>query len=356
MALTITEVNALTKVHIVPKTTDLIYKNDPTLTRLLNRNKVNFQGGQLIQRPLMHAKLNGDFFNRTDTFNISYVTTDTAAQVALKFAYVNITLIGTDDVLNRGPEAVFSQVETKMTNASLRMAEILATAMYKDGSSSNADVVTSGGVLSNTSSFDGLARWIDDGNSGGSYLTATDVTRSYAAVGGITRSDIVTAPSSGSATALANLGGLNAYTNRAFSTFQLTELQNACGKAWFGNDFVDLIVGTQGGYDKLWGTIQPMQRYLDKESDVAKVGFQTFRFNQAEVTVSKYIPDQMMFGLNTNYIEFYVTENPKFQFGFTGFKEAQNSIDVSGQFLFSGNMIIPNPRTNFKLVGSALAA
>ncbi len=251
--------------------------------------------------------------------------------------------------------AIFSQVETKMLNASMRMSEILSTNLYKDGTSSAADVVTSSGVLSTTTSLTGLLSWIDDGNSGSSYPTATDVTRSFATIGGITRNDIFTVPSSGTTTPTANVGGLNAYTNRAFSTFQLTEVDNANGKAWFGTDAPDLIISPQVGWDRFWNSIQPLQRYMDEKSDVSKIGFQAFRFNRAEVTVSKYMPDQLMLGLNTNYLEFYVSTNPKFQFGFTGFKEMFNSINTAGQYLFSGNIIAPNPRTSFKLIGTALS-
>jgi hypothetical protein len=97
------------------------------------------------------------------------------------------------------------------------------------------------------------------------------------------------------------------------------------------------------------------------DSDLAKVGIQSFQFNAADVTISKYLNDVAgstygaILGLNTNYMELYVSANKKFQFGFTGFKEAQNTIDVSGQFMFAGNLVVPSPRTNFKLVGTALA-
>jgi hypothetical protein len=97
------------------------------------------------------------------------------------------------------------------------------------------------------------------------------------------------------------------------------------------------------------------------DSDLAKVGIQSFQFNAADVTISKYLNDVAgstygaILGLNTNYMELYVSANKKFQFGFTGFKEAQNTIDVSGQFMFAGNLVVPSPRTSFKLVGTALA-
>lgn len=351
MALTYSEINAYTTQHIVPKSTDVIFKNDPLFVRLLSRNKVNFEGGLWIQRPLMYAALASGFFGRGDQFDTAYRQTDTALSVNMKFGYVNVTLLGTDDVLNRGPEAAFSIVESKMANASLTMGQLLGTNIYQDGQ----------GVLSSTKALDGLIAWVDDGNSNSTYATATDITRSFSTVGGITRSDILAGPSSGAVTTYAQVGGLNAYTNRAVSTFTLNDLNTAYGFAWFGTDQPDLLVCTQGAYNKIWNATQPNQRYMRADSDLAKVGIQSFQFNGADVTISKYLQDVagstngVIFGLNTNYLEYYVSANKKFQFGFTGFKEAQNTIDVSGQNLIASNLIVASPRTSFKLIGTALA-
>lgn len=351
MALTYTDINAFTVNNIIPKSTDVIFKNDPLFVRLMSRNKVNFEGGLQIQRPIMFAELASAFFGRGDQFDTGYRTTDTAFAVNMKFGYVNVTLLGTDDVLNRGPEAAFSIVESKMANASLTMGKLLGTNIYEDGS----------GNLSGTKALDGLVRWIDDGNSNSTYATATDITASYATVGGITRSDIVATPSTGSVTTYAQVNGINSYTNRAVSTFTLNDLNTAYGYAWFGTDQPDLLVCTQNAYNKIWQATTPNQRYMRADSDLAKVGIQSFQFNGADVTISKYLQDVagstngVIFGLNTNYLELYVSANKKFQFGFTGFKEAQNTIDVSGQYLFSGNLVCPNPRTSFKILGTALA-
>lgn len=351
MALTYNEINAYTTNFIVPKTTDVIFKNDPLFVRLMSKNKVNFEGGLAVQRPLMYAALASGFFSRGDQFDTAYRQTDTALQVNMKFGYVNVTLLGTDDVLNRGPEAAFSIVESKMANASLTMGQMLGTNIYEDGQ----------GTLSSTKALDGLMAWIDDGNSNSTYSTATDFTKSFSTVGGITRSDILTPPSSGAVTTYSQVGGLNAYTNRSVSTFTLNDLNNAYGFAWFGTDQPDLLVCTQGAYNKIWNATQPNQRYMRADSDLAKVGIQSFQFNGADVTISKYLQDVagtsygVIFGLNTSYLEYYVSANKKFQFGFTGFKEAQNTIDVSGQFLIASNLICASPRTSFKMIGSALA-
>lgn len=356
MALTLSEISAYTHQEIVPRTTDVIFRKSPLLVRLLNRNAISFDGGTQIQRPLMFAQLNGGFFSKGDSFNIASVTTDTAVVVNPKYAGVSIFLYGTDDVLNRGRNTAFSQVELKFANASATMAKILATAIYQDGATASGT-----GVLSPTTSLDGLLAWIDDGNSSSSYSTSSNQDKAFLSVGGITRTDMFTsAPSfTGATTPTSGIQGLNAYTNRAWSAFSLYDMQVAFGNAWFGNDFPDLIATTQTAFNKIWNATQPSQRYMDDVSDVAKVGFKAFRFNGvAEVVVDKYIPSDsingLMLGLNTRYLELFISTNKKFQFGFTGFKDAQNTIDLAGQFLWAGNLICPNPRTSFKMVGTSI--
>ena len=357
LPVTLSDINAFTNRWIVPKSTDVVYKDSPLFARMVGKQRVRFEGGTSIVRPIMYAKLNGGFFSKGDTFNTSYVQTDTAFNVNLKFAHVNVSLYGADNPLNRGREAAFGLVETKMANASMAMAEILAKALYGDGQSSAADSVTSGGVLTTSTSFDGLLAWIDDGNNSGSYTTATDATKSFTSIGGLTRNDLFTAAptfTTGKTVSTA-MGGANSYVDRAFSNFSLVGVNDAYGKAWYGNKYPDLMLTQQEGWNRFWNSIQPNQRFQETDTDLAKIGFQSLRFNMASLVVDKYMPSSLLLGLNTNYLEFYVTEDTRFQFGFTGFKEAQNSIDLAGQFLFAGNLVAPNPRTSFKLCGTGLS-
>ena len=230
------------------------------------------------------------------------MTTDTAFTVNMKTNYVNTSLYGIDDILNRGPYAAFSIVESKFANASLKMAKLIATGLYQDGQSAVAPPFT--GALSGTKSIDGLLAWIDDGNSSGSYSTSANQDKSFLSVGGITRTDLfAVAPTFSTAvTPVTAIQGANSYVNRAYGASSLTEINKAYGSAWFGNDFPDLIVTTQTGWNSLWNGIQGQQRYYDKDSDVGKTGFQSFRFNAAEVVVDKYIPSDgtngLMLGLN----------------------------------------------------------
>jgi len=322
VALTLTEINSYTVPFIVPRTSDTIFKNSPVFTRLQTKQRQRFTGGTQIQRPIIVGELNGDFVNRGEAMNIDFVTTDTALVNNMKLCYVTIALYGYDSMLNDGPEAIFSQVETKFLNASMKMAKLMGTNMYLDGTS------TSG----RTKYLNGFSEWIDDGNL-------------YPSVGGINRADIVP---------VGTVGGLNAYT-ATMTSFQLQTVNSAYGQAWFGADHPDLIPSTQNGWNFIWNALQPSQRYPDPNGDMATTGFQSFRFNAADLVVDKYMPtgtSGVMFLLNTDYIEWYFSTNPKFQFGFTGFKEQVNSIDVAGEFLCGSNIVCPNPRTSAKILST----
>lgn len=323
MALALTEINAYTLQKIVPKTTDTIYKNSPVFTRLHTKNMERFNGCLYIQRPIIFGELNGDAVGRGQGFNIDFVQTDTALVNQMKLYYVNISLYGFDSILNDGDLAILNQVETKFLNASLKMGKLLGTNMYLDGFGARSNQI------------DGLQAWYDDGTN-------------YPTIGGINRADIMP---------IGTVGGLNAYTATT-SSYNLQQLNTAYGNSWFGPDHVDMIAATQNGWNLTWNAMQPNQRYLDKDSDVGVAGFQALRFNASEMVIDKYAPIAagntlgLMLGINSSYVEWYFSTNPKFQMGWTGFKEGQNSIDVAGQFLVANNIVIPNPRTGFKLLSS----
>jgi hypothetical protein len=317
MTLTYDDISSKTNKFIVPRLVDNVYKSSPVLTRLRTNNMERFEGGTTIRHPIMYAELRGGAFTRGGTFDISYVQSDTALEVNVKYYYVNATLFGTDNVLNRGPEAAMSYVETKLVNAAGKMAKLLGTDLFLDGTGVNSSIIQ----------LDGMQEALDDGTT-------------YTTYGGITRTDIATG---------ANVG-INGY-KAALTTLSLSGVQTAYGSTWFGNEHVDLIPTTQPVWDILWNKIQPQQRFLEESSDVAKIGFQALRYNGASIVVDQYAPTGVMWFLNTKYIQFWISTLPKYQFGFTGWKEAQNTDDVAGQYLFGGNLLFVAPRLNGQING-----
>ncbi len=317
MAFTWDDVSSKTRKFIIPRLVDQVYKSSPVFVRFRANNAERFEGGTSIKHPIMYAELNGAAFGRGGTFDTSYVQTDTALEVDVKYYYVNVTLFGTDNVLNRGPESSMSYVESKMVNASAKMAKLLATDFYLDGQ----------GTDSGTLQIDGANAGLDNGSLFGSY-------------GGVDRSDIV---SDGT-----NNTGINGYV-KSVATLTLKEAQTAFGAAWFGAEHVDLMPTTQTIWDIFWNKIQPQQRFMEESSDVAKIGFMSLRWNGAQITVDQYAPSGNLYGFNTKHIQLWISTLPKYQFGFTGFKEAQNTDDVAGQYLFAGNLLFTGPRLGFRI-------
>lgn len=288
------DINGKVNPAILPAIADLVYKSSPLFIRVRTSNAQRFDGGVSIRQNIGYAELNGGPFARGGTFNTDYVTTDTAFVVSPKYYYVNVTLMGTDDVLARGPEMAVDFVTSKLANAAGKMAKLIGTDIFLDGLGTNSSPL----------STDGLQQWLDNGNT-------------YSTCGGLTRADLGVANGT-------NSQGANGYVASLSSGFTLKAVQKAFGSAWFGNQHVDLIVSDQNSWDQFWNKLQPMQRYMNEKADVATAGFSAFNFNGAQVVVDQYGPSGQMFGLNTRNenLLFFTSTLKRYQFGFTGFKEA----------------------------------
>lgn len=92
MALTYDDISSKTNKFIVPRLVDNVYKSSPVLTRLRTNNMERFEGGTTIRHPIMYAELKGGAFTRGGTFDISYVQTDTALEVNVKYLKVACSL------------------------------------------------------------------------------------------------------------------------------------------------------------------------------------------------------------------------------------------------------------------------
>jgi hypothetical protein len=240
MALTWNDITGKVNKHVIPRLVDNVYKSSPVFTRLRTRNAERFEGGMSIRHPIAFAELNGAAFQRGGTFNISYVQTDTALEVVPKYYYVNVTLFGTDNVLARGPEAAMNYVESKMVNASGKMAKLLGTDVFLDGT----------GVVSGAINIDGMLQALDNGIA-------------YPSYGGILRTDLGTVPGQ-------NNAGINAY-HAALPVFTMQGMQAAYGASWFGNEHIDLIATTQFVWNLIWNKILPQQRFQEESGAIEDI-------------------------------------------------------------------------------------
>jgi len=77
-------------------------------------------------------------------------------------------------------------------------------------------------------------------------------------------------------------------------------------------------------------------RYANTDNDLATLDSKTSSSTHRRGDFCAYLPsalaDRPNVRLNTAYIEWYFSQVDLFQFGWSGFKGVNNSIDVSGQF------------------------
>jgi len=219
-----------------------------------------------------------------------------------------------------------------------------------------------------TSFFNGLAEMINDAT------VASWDNNTYATYGGITRNGTVGA-------------SLNSTPTNVNGTILYNTLENTYGNAEFGNIQPNLGVTTVKGYSYIKEKFQTQQRFNDAQ-DVA-IGFNGMKFNSATLIKSRYCPgseltsttttankiaveylttssnnaitaypalavssSETLFWLNARkpFLNFYVSDDPEFGFGFTGFKPAQGNTKVAGQVL-AAVALTGDPRYHAQVYG-----
>jgi hypothetical protein len=334
------ELNTSTQRYIVPGVIDNVFKNDPLLAYMKKNNIEKFPGGTQIQENFVYAPLpNGGAYADGDTSQIDIVQTETGATFYPKNYWVPVAISKNQaQVFNKGPEAVFRLVDARLQNAALTMSAILAIAQYNDG-------ISAGRTLQ----LNGLAEAINDGtnNSWNGSTFSTYGTLSRNGTIGAALNSPMTGPTS-------NVSGPITYKT----------LEEGYNSVVIGDEFPNLMVTTNLGMSYIKEKFQPQWRV---ETQDPAIGFNGVKFNQAMIIQSQYAPGtvapsgstqlgwttvsagETLFYLNTKYWRMYVTDDPEFGFGFTGFKPAQDTLIVAGQYLFTGNITCQAPRLQKQL-------
>lgn len=327
------ELNTYTKVHIAPGVVDNNFKNDPVLAMIKAERSVKFTGGTQIQENLIYAPMAGGSYAKGDSFDITRRQTATGATFDPKHYQVNVTEFKEDiQIFNKGPNAVFRLVDADLQNAALTMSAILAIALYNEGQ-----------TATRVNELNGFEEQLVDGtvNSfrGAAFTTYGTLTREGTIGGAL--SGIVANP-------VPQVSGP--------ITYKL--LEEAYNSTVIGSEYPNMLVTTNLGYSYIKEKFQPQWRV---ESQDPKIGFNSLIFNAARVYQSQYAPGaagvndsslgnylvsggEVIFFLNSKYLRLWVTDDPEFGFGFTGFKPAQDNTQVAGQYLATLNITNQAPR------------
>jgi len=327
------ELNATTQRTIVPEVSDNVMMSDPLLAMLRANRLESYPGGQSIQQDFLYAAEGGGAFSPGDTFPITRKQTITGGNWQPKQYFVPVTeWLEQINIYNRGPQAAISIIQSKMQSAALTMSARLAIDTYQAGQGAR--------ILH----LNGLAEICNDGTNatfdGGTYTTYGTVPRNG------TIGSALNSPMTGPT---ANVNGPLSYK----------AMDEAYWSVVVGTEHPNVMITTNLGLSYINQKFQPEQRFMSQD---ARIGFVGLQFNQGRIYPSQYapgtktVPDgtnlgynvtaggETLFFLNDSTFKLYVSDDPLFGFGFTGFKVAQDNLTVAGQYLFAGNITNIQPR------------
>lgn len=352
------QITASTRRYIrdTPKLIDMVFQAGPTIAYAKQNLNVDYDGGRLIGENFYYAGLPGGSYSKGKQFNITQPQVEQQLQFIPKFFEVAITLYKEDiQVINRGPQAAFKIIDSRVNNAFMTIGAHLEIAMFLNGQ-----------LPGFTTGFNGLAEALNDG------ITPSWDGNIYSTYGTITRG--------GSVGTVLN----SAPRNLAGSSLEYPVLEESYGDASFGAIEPNLGVTTQLGYSFIKEHFQTQQRFNDTQDPA--IGFRGMKFNDATLIKSRYCPGSYLTGpagagtndsiavgylsesssagggtpgIVTNYpvgnltntgeslfwinarkpfMNYYMSPDPEFSFGVTGFIPGQGNTIVVAKLLYAGAM------------------
>lgn len=299
----------------LPGLIDLVFNSNPLWVRLASKERLAFDGGDLIRQPILYDKLTGGSYSGLDTFNTARVATKTVMMFDWSQYFVNLTVDGRTLLKTSGAGTrILDLVEAEMETARLTLADLLGIDLYLDGTGNSSKAML------------GLIAGCDDGTNIASY-------------GGITRDT--------SAQGTAVKGNLNT----TGGNLSLALINTAMGSATIQPHRPDLAVTTQAMWDRFWERVQPSQREPVGPGfdDIARAGFTAINFNGAAVVVDSHVASGNLWLLNTDFIKLVIHRDRDFIF--TGFQKPTAQDAMIGQILFAGQLIVQAPRLQVRMTG-----
>lgn len=333
-------INTIATKRIVPGVTDLVFKDSPTLM-VLRRNALRkYQGGPSWQENFLYGVLNNDAYVPGESHDTSQVQVATGTTITPR--YYNVVVSAILEKLRvemNGPEAVFDYVDLLLQTAALTLSGRLANDIYRHGQSLSGS--------ERAKYLNGMDEAFNDGTTTGfdgrTYASYLTLTRNDANIGSALNS-----PMTGPA---ADVNGSITYPI----------LEQAFQSVTYGAERPDLIVTTPLGSSFIKMAFQAQQRF-DNITD-PDFGFDSIRFNGSKIVVDRYAPGtatasaadtrigysavatgETLWFINTKYARLYVSTDPLYAFGFTGFLPAQNNSTVVGHYKYCGNFTYVAPR------------
>jgi hypothetical protein len=285
--------------------------NNALLTYLNTKERINPAAGSQISQKLSYPNKE---ISRYDTAIFDF-----------KQAAVGVSISGLEDVLqNHGKERVLDLLESRIEVAEETMKNLISTGIYSNGTAYGGMQIGGLQFLVSTTPTTGVVGGFDRANAENAFWR--NQLTSFATMGLVPGSDTIQA----------------AMNNLYLQTIRET-------------DQVDLIIADKLFYRYLMDSMQSIQRIIDSNNDIGRLGFQSLKYMKADVVLDEglyaatdnagdnysNVPTSPMYFLNTKYIHYrphiernmIISDHPRYSVN----QDAEVRL-----ILFAGNMTLSN--------------
>lgn len=268
MALTYNQLSGITQNKFLPKLYDNVFLGNPLLERSKRKGWYRKEdGGQKVIIPLEYDDVSASgWYSGAETLDTTDNEIITAAEYNWKSVYANISISRSDELKNSGDSQVINLVKSKTKNAEKTMRKLLSEGLYNAGTDSKA--------------IAGLRLHISTSNSPGGI---SQTTYSWHAA--------------------------QVDTSATMTIPVLQDLFSDCSE---DNEQPTVGIGTKANYNRLYGLLQPQQRFIDTET--AKAGFTSLMFNGIPILSDTNAPANHLFFLNENHLHLVAHKDEDMRF------------------------------------------
>lgn len=369
------EINLTTLKEIYPRVIrDNFFLDTPFLAYMRAQALVPFGGGAEMHNTFLYAPMIGGFYKKGQNFNITKRQTLAGTKFVPKYVYTSVPEYKEDiQVINKGPLAVFSLIDTDLKNAMQTITAKVAISLMNHGQAAGTGVATDRSEFVN-----GIIEALNDG------LTEGWTGDYFPTYGTATRNGVVGAALNSEPQWVGKSDG----TTGPITFPVMEESYQSCS---IGKQEPNIGVGNKHVISLMKEILAPMQRFAQEKDPIW--GVHSFRFNNAMLLKDDYFPSKK-YGVNDadlgNYLVadftsanttkgvnsglpvntlikagevfcwfntgtwlFRISDDEEYGFGFSGFVPAQDNTRVVGQIKAAINLECTAPRLNKQLFGIA---
>ena len=291
--------------------TDNVFTARPLTYWLTDKGRIRMlNGGTKIVEPLIYGQ-NSTVASYTGYETISLTPQDgvSAAEYEWKQYAASIAISGIEEAKNNGEAEIINLLEAKIMQAEESMREGFNQMFFGDGTGNSGK------------NWNGLGNLVESGNT----------------VGGIN-----------SATGQGN-DWWRSYEENTTTALTLPIMASAYNSVSVGNDHPDVILTTQGLFEKYESLLTPNLRFTDTKT--ADAGFQNLLFKAAPIMYDVHAPAGTMFFLNSKYITLVGHSGKWFQQ--TEFVRPENMDARYALIMCYGNLTVRNRAKQGKLTAKS---